>query len=206
MRNAKLLGATSLRPAAAILLLTAAPLACSKAPAEPEATAAPAETSSPAVSPLLWDAPGTWTVMAEGRSGKQKAAYKVPKAGNDKEEAEMTVLFYGTGSEGDVDRRLKEWFADFDGDVGGAAKRETFEVHGMKVEMVDTMGTYKLALGPKIGPKQKSPMQMVKHDYRMLGAVVKTPDRGNWFFKLIGPDETVQAARPTFRTMLESAR
>jgi hypothetical protein len=49
-------------------------------------------------------------------------------------------------------------------------------------------------------------MQMVKENWRLLGAVVKTPDRGNWFFKLVGPNETVQAARATFRTLIESAR
>jgi hypothetical protein len=36
--------------------------------------------------------------------------------------------------------------------------------------------------------------------------VVRTKDRGNWFFKLVGPDETVQAARSAFRRMVESAR
>lgn len=193
--------------AALALALAASFAACNRAPAEPEGTAAPAETSSPAVAPLQFDVPGTWTLVTEGqRSGSTKAHYKIPKAGNDKEEAEMTVLFYGTGSRGDVEKRFTEWFGEFDGNVGETAKRENFEVRGMKVELADTSGTFKIALGPKVGPNKKSAMQMVKQDFRLIAAVVKTPDRGNWFFKLVGPNETVQAAKSTFRTLLESAR
>lgn len=181
--------------------------ACNRAPAELEPTAAPAETSAPAVTPLAWEAPGTWTLVTEGqRSGPKKAVYKIPKAGNDKEEAELTIFFFGTGSQGDVPKRFAEWFGEFDGNVGETAQRESFEVRGMKVEMADAAGTFKIALGPKVGPQKKAPMQMVKENWRLLGAVVKTPDRGNWFFKLVGPNETVQAARSTFRTLLESAK
>lgn len=158
------------------------------------------------MTPLAWDVPGTWTVVGEGRSGSKKAAYKVPKAGNDKEEAEMVVFFYGTGSQGDVEKRFSEWFSEFDGNVGAESKRESFEVRGLKAELVDTKGTYKIALGPKIGPNKKAPMQMVKQDWRILGGVVRTPDRGNWFFKLVGPNDTVEAARSGFRAVLESAR
>lgn len=181
--------------------------ACERAPAEPEPTTSPAETSAPAVTPLAWDAPGTWTVVTEGqRSGPKKAVYKIPKAGNDKEEAELSVFFFGTGSQGDVSKRFAEWFGEFDGNVGETARRESFEVRGMKVETADVAGTFKIALGPKVGPQKKAPMQMVKENWRLLGAVVKTPDRGNWFFKLVGPNETVQASGPAFKTLLESVR
>jgi hypothetical protein len=191
-----------------VVVFAAASLAaCNRAPAEPEPTAAPAETSAPAVAPLVYEAPGTWTLVTEGqRSGNQKAVYKVPKAGGDKEEAELTVLFFGTGSQGDAAKRFPEWLSDFDGKVGETAKRESFEVRGMKVELVEAAGTYKIALGPKVGPKKKAPMQMVKENWRLLGAVVKTPDRGNWFFKLVGPTDTVEAARASFRALIESAK
>jgi len=158
------------------------------------------------VAPLVWDVPGAWTVMEAPGSGSRKAIYKVPKAGNDKEDAELTVFFFGTGSKGDPAPNFKEWFGQFDGDVGATAARESFEARGLKVETVEVTGTYKIAMGPALGPKKKPPMQMVKQNFRLYGAVVKTPDRGNWFFKLTGPDETVQAARPAMRTLFESAR
>ena len=190
-------------PLLPVFLLAAA--GCSKAPAEPEPTAQTA-SAAPAVTPLTWDVPGTWTALPASRSGPKKAVYKVEKAGNDKEDAELDVLFFGTGAEGDPDKIFKEMFGTFDGDVGASAKRERFEVRGMKVEIVDTSGTYKQALSPPVGPKKQSPVQMVKQNWRLHAAVVKTPDRGNWFFKLTGPDETVQAASPAFRTLVESAK
>ncbi len=67
-------------------------------------------------------------------------------------------------------------------------------------------GTYAIPLTPTPPGRKTSPVQMVKKKWRLYGAVVRTPDRGNWFFKLVGPDETVQAARSAFRAMLETAR
>ncbi len=139
-------------------------------------------------------------------SGPKKASYKIPKTGNDKEEAELHVFFFGTGSKGDADANFKAWFDQFDGDVGASAAREKFEVHGLGVETVEVAGTYKIAMGPPVGPKKQPAMSMVKKDFRMVGAVVKTPDRGNWFFKLIGPNDTVQSAKSAMRTLLESVK
>jgi hypothetical protein len=190
------------------LLVATGLLGCSRAPAEPERDPAPAaaESAAPLVTPLTWEVPGSWTVLTGPRSGPRKAGYKPPKAGDDKEDAEVSVLFFGTGALGDPDKSFNEWFSEFDGDLGKTAKRESFEVRGMKVETVEVVGTYKIALGPKVGPKKKAPMQMVKEGWRLVGAVVKTPDRGNWFFKMVGPDETVQSARSGFRSMLDSAK
>lgn len=187
------------------MALSAAFSACSRAPAEPGEPAKSSEASEPLVKPLQWQPPPAWTLAAEGqRSGPQKAIYKVPTVGADKEEAQLHVLFYGTGSEGDPEKRLNEWFGEFDGNAGAQAKREAFEVRGFKVEMVEAAGTFKIAMGPKVGPKKKAAMQMVKENFRLIGAVVKTKEQGNWFFKLVGPDETVQAARPAFRALLDS--
>lgn len=187
-----------------LVALALAAAGCSKKTAEPEPPAA-ASTHEPAVIPLAWDAPPTWTQLP-GAKAPKKATYKVPPAGGDKEEAEVNVVFFGTGAEGDPDRRFKEMFGQFDGDVGATAKRETFEVHGWKVETVDTAGTFKQNLTPEVGPKKKSPVQMVKKDHRLLAAVVRTPDRGNWFFRMTGPDATVQSATGSFRAMLDSVR
>jgi hypothetical protein len=189
----------------AIATILASLSACSRTPAEPEPAPA-AGTSAPAVTPLQWDVPGSWTVLDAPRGSRKKAVYKVPKAANDKEDVEVHVLFYGTGSQGDADKIFKEWFAQFDGDVGPTAHRERFEVRGMPVDLVEVNGTYKIALTPNKTPGGKPPVQMVKQGYRLLGAVVRTPDRGNWFFKMTGPDETVQAARSALRALLESAR
>jgi hypothetical protein len=184
--------------------LAAAITGCNKGPAEPDAPGA--STPMPTVAPLLWDVPGAWAAAEVPKGGQKRAEYKVPKTGNDKDDGELTVAFFGTGSEGDETRRFKEAFAQFDGDVGATAARERFDVGPMKVESVDVAGTFKIPMARPLGPSKRSPVEMVKQNYRMLLAVVKTPDRGNWFFKLIGPDETVQAARPGFKSVLQSVK
>jgi hypothetical protein len=196
-----------LRRASATLVLAVslAPLSCSRTPDEPNPPPSTV-TSAPALKPLAWTVPGAWTALDAPRSGPKKAAYRTTKAGDDKEEAQVEVFFHGTGAAGDPDKRFKEWFEQFDGDVGKGAARERFKAGTLEVETVEVSGTYKIALGPPVGPKKQAPMQMVKQGYRLLGAVVKTPDRGNWFFKLAGPDDTVKAARDAFRGMLESAQ
>jgi hypothetical protein len=187
-----------------LVALTLALAACSKSPAEPDA---PERTApAPKVAPLTWTAPASWTALDAPRNSPKKAGYRVEKAGADKEDAELSVFFFGTGDKGDPEKNFTEWLGQFDGKVGPTAKRETFEANGLKLETVEVAGTYKVPLAPPVGRQKKVPVQMVKNDWRMIGAVVKTPDRGNWFFKLVGPNETVQASRSAFRTMLESAR
>ncbi|WP_437594611.1 hypothetical protein [Sorangium sp. So ce1000] len=178
--------------------------ACSRTPAEPEPP--PAVSSAPAVAPLAWDVPGSWAALDVPRAGPSKAVYKVPRAANDKEDAEVQVLSFGLGNKGDVDARFREWFAQFDGDVGSKARRASFEVRGMRVELVEVAGTYKIALGPQAGAGKRSPVEMVKDHYRLIGAAVTTPDRGSWFFRIVGPDETVQSARSAFRSVIDSVR
>jgi hypothetical protein len=41
--------------------------------------------------------------------------------------------------------------------------------------------------------------------WRLLGAVVEG-DGGPWFFKMVGPEETVEAAREDFFTLLRTVR
>ena len=197
-----------LRPALAASLAVLA-LACSKQPAEIASTAAPTSAPAPAVEPLRWAVPPTWTVLDQPKMGPRKASYKADKAGADKEDATVDVMFFGTGAKGDVEKNFKEWYGQFDGDVGATAKREKLAAaSGLEVELVETTApsTFKVALTPPVGPKKQPPVQMVKNGWRMRGAAVKTPDRGTWFFRMVGPDETVQAAKSAFRALVDSAR
>jgi hypothetical protein len=193
------------RPALALPLIAAALAACNRAPAEPDRRPASSVTL-PSVAPLVWDAPGTWTRLESPPTGFQKAAYRIARTGNDKEDAEVSVLFFGTGAKGDPAPAFKAWLGQFQGDVTKDTKREEIDVKGFKVETLEVAGTYKIALTPPTAGHNHPPVQMVKEHYRLYGCVVKTPDRGNWFFKLTGPDETVQSAKSALRGMLETLR
>ncbi len=192
--------------ALAAAVASAALAGCNKAPAELDGTPAGASATVATVPPLRWDAPAGWAKLDVSGSSPKKATYRIDAAGDDGEEAEANVFFFGTGAKGDPAVAFKQWFDEFDGNVGATAAHETFAVGALQVETVDVGGTFKIPLTPKPRGKKASPVQMVKSRWRLYGAVVKTPDRGNWFFKLTGPDDTVQAARSAFRAMLGSVR
>lgn len=71
---------------------------CSRAPAELDPPPSTTNVSTtPAVAPLQWTVPGSWTTLDVPRSGNQKAAYRIPQVGNDKEEATVEVFFLRHG-------------------------------------------------------------------------------------------------------------
>jgi hypothetical protein len=181
--------------------------ACKSSPAEPDApgAASAAGAAAEAVAPLLWDVPPTWTSNAPPHGSAQKAAYRVPKAGDAKAEAEVVVVFFGTGSVGDVDKAFATWSAEFESPDGAQPKRAPLDGGRFPVETLEAAGKYKVGVGPQVGPKKKAPVQMMREHYRLVGAVVKTTDRGNWFFKMTGPEDTVASSRDAFLSMVRSA-
>lgn len=176
--------------------------ACNRAPAEPEGRAASSAAPSPAVAPVVWDTPGTWAKLDAPGSGPKKATYRVEVAGS--EDSEASVFFFGTGAKGDPATVFKEWFEQFD--AGATATMDKLRTQGLEIDTMEVAGTYKIALTPTPRGKKQPGVQMVKNKWRLYGAVVKTPDRGNWFFKLTGPEDAVMASRSAFRAMVESAR
>lgn len=185
------------------MLAWVAHVGCSRTPEE----LAPAQSARPAaeVPPLVWTRPPTWTEHPSPSSGPRKATYRVAPVGDDKAEAEVWVMFFGTGHQGDLENNLVQWYEQFDGDPKAVEERKSFDAGPLKVTTIEWPGTYRVPMGPT-SPKGRAPMQIIKKDYRLLGAVVETPDRGNWFFRMVGPDDTVESARSAFQTMLQSAR
>jgi hypothetical protein len=204
--------------AAAIVLLC---MACSKTTPEPEKTTTdPASASSsggplPSGSPstqttpstlssasssgasaaqpedITWDAPKTWQSMPNP-SPMRKATFKIPKVAGDPEDAELTVSAAGGG----VEPNIKRWAGQF----GNAEpKTEPRTVNGLKVTMVEIKGTFASGggmMGGATTPKDK---------YMLLGAVVDEGDRQH-FFKMTGPEKTVNAARKDFDAFVGSFR
>ena len=185
---------------ATLFSLGALAVGCSDPRPEPSAGSSRAQSM---VKPILYEVPPAWTETESSPTSARRAGYRVPRVGNDKEDGEMLVLFFGTGSNGDRDKQWDPWFEQFDGTPKESATRATFDSKAGPVETFEFKGAYKLNLGKQRPGMKKSPVQMVKQDFRMIGAVVKTESRGNWFFRLVGPDETVLAAKGTFLAMLE---
>jgi hypothetical protein len=141
---------------------------------------------------ITWTVPGSWT-RGPGRP-MRVATYEVPAA-KDAEAGQCAVFFFGRGQGGELDANVQRWAGQFK--EKPAPKRERRTAAGMPVTRVDVEGTY---LNPGGGMMQS---QGEKPGYRLLGAIVEGPE-GNVFFKLTGPEATVDAAEAAFDGLLAS--
>jgi hypothetical protein len=140
---------------------------------------------------LAYDVPSTW-VSAPNPSPMRKATFKVPKAGGDTEDAELAVSAAGGG----VEPNIKRWEQQF-GDA--KAKTEPRNPNGLKVTVVEIKGS--VAAGGMMG----MPAAAAKEHQMLLGAVVDAGDRQH-FFKMVGGEKTVTAAKKDFDKFVASLR
>ena len=140
---------------------------------------------------LAWDAPATW-VSAPNPSPMRKATFKIPKAAGDTEDAELAV----SAAAGGVDANIKRWEQQF-GDA--KAKTEPRNPNGLKVTLVEIKGS--VAAGGMMG----MPAAAAKEHQMLLGAVVDAGDRQH-FFKMVGGEKTVTAAKKDFEKFVASLR
>jgi hypothetical protein len=157
--------------------------------------AAPATASqNDTGAPVKWTPPSRWE--AKPASGMRAATYLIPAAAGDSEGGECAVfLNIGGGVKANIDR----WINQFDAADAPNAKQKKETFNGFDVTTVDLSGTFKGGgpmMGQSTGPKS---------GYRLLGAVVETPE-GEVFFKLTGPAKTIAAAQNEFQSMLKSLK
>jgi hypothetical protein len=140
---------------------------------------------------IAYDAPATWT-SAPNPSPMRKATFKIPKAGGDTEDAELAV----SAAAGGVEANIKRWEQQF-GDA--KAKTDARTVNGLKVTVVEIKG--KVGAGGMMG----MPATAAKDNQMLLGAVVDAGDRQH-FFKMVGGEKTVTAAKKDFDKFVSSFR
>lgn len=162
-----------------------------------------ANPAAPSPTDLKYESPADWKPQPPA-SSMRKAQFILPRADGDAEDAELIVFYFGKGEGGSVAENLARWrgmLTKPDGSpiADSDAGHETFEANGMKVTLLDVRGRYAPSAMPgmaKVAPRE---------DYRMLAAVVETPN-GPWFFKAVGPAGTIVKHREAMITMLKSAR
>jgi len=122
----------------------------------------------------------------------RKATYKIPKVAPDTDDAELTV----SAAAGGVEQNVKRW----EGQFGPAAKAKTEprNPNGLKVTVVEIKGTF--AGGGMMGAPSAP-----KKDQMLLGAIVDSGDKQH-FFKMVGGEKTVTAARKDFDKLVASLR
>jgi hypothetical protein len=165
-------------------------------PVMPELPAA----SKPAVN-LTYAPPDTWQ-KEPVKSGLRYDQYRLPRIEGDAEDGELAVFSAGVG--GTIALNIARWRSQFtlpDGkpipDEG--VVQQLLESNGLKVTLVDIAGRYNpgaMMTGMPSGPKD---------NYRMLGAIVET-SAGPWYFKAVGPAETMGHHRDDFLAFLQTMR
>jgi len=148
---------------------------------------------------IAWSVPENWMQGEERRM--RAATYMIAPADGDSESAECGVFYFGPNQGGGIQANIDRWIAQFDqpdgGDPKAAAKTHETEVAGMPCHFVETTGTYTGAMGPMAG--QMEP----KEGFKLMAAIVEGPE-GAVFFKLTGPEKTVESARAEFDSMVKS--
>ena len=155
----------------------------------------PAETLSLAEGKLTLVAPAGWVKKEPKFRGIALYEFGVPKTEGDAEDGRATVGVAG----GDLAANQQRWLGQFTQADGSAtadrAKRREKDVAGSKVHILDVSGTYSV---PPFAGGGKFP------NYRMLAAIVVTPQHGNWYVRVYGPEKTIAAQAAEFEKMIDS--
>jgi hypothetical protein len=130
------------------------------------------------------------------------AQYRLPRAGQDSEDASLVVSFFG-GQGGSREANVKRWTDQFD-QADGRKSSEAMEssertVNGMRVFEVALSGTYVAETSPGSGERYH------KEGWRMLAAIVDAP-LGPHYLKLTGPETTVREWEPSYREFVSSLK
>jgi hypothetical protein len=158
-----------------------------------------ARTQRTEAAALRFSVPSTWT-RVPAPSDMRAAQYRLPRAAGDAEDGELVLFFFGPGRGGGAEENLERWYGQFtqpDGRPSRDAAVVTIRtVNGLRVTAVDLAGSFRGAgMGVPAGPEKPA--------FRMLGAVVEG-EGGPWFFKAVGPQATIEAAKADFDALLLS--
>jgi hypothetical protein len=128
----------------------------------------------------------------------RRSQFKVEPAEGDTDPAEFYLTAFPGGA-GGVQANITRWEGQFVDADGKPVKAKVEEKKGKNIDLtrVEVAGRYVAALTPG------SPEKYNKPGYRLLGAIVTTPTKG-YFFRLTGPEKTIESARAGFDTMLGS--
>jgi hypothetical protein len=160
------------------------------------------EEKKPALKPLKigsisYSAPEDWTTQKPS-SAMRIAQVGLPLAEGDKGKAEI-IVFYAPNGMGDNASNIKRWKGMF-AKTDAGTEESTFETDAkLKVTLVDITGTY----------NDKPPMAnsgVERPDFRMVGAIVESPDDAPYYFRLIGPKKSIAAQVEAFKKMLKSGK
>jgi hypothetical protein len=131
-------------------------------------------------------------------SGMVETEFAIPSEG-ELAAGRMTVMGAGGTIEANIDRWCGQFAQPDGGDTKAKVTRKELKVAGCSVTLVDIPGTY---LDKPGGPFAGGPT-VERPGYRMLAAIVRTPEAGNYYLKFYGPTATVEQHAAGFQKMIE---
>ena len=161
--------------------------------------AAEDETQTIKAGALSFKAPSAWKKETP-KSAMRQAQMKIEPAAGDDEPAELVVFAFPNGA-GSVESNIDRWEKQFIDADKKTPKAKVEKKKGLNVDVtrVEVSGRYIASVTPGAATKNDKP------EYRLLGAIVTTPDTG-YFFKLTGPEKTVMASSKGFDSLIESMK
>ena len=152
--------------------------------------------------PVTLQAPAEWT-STPPTTMMRKAQFSLPRVEGDSEDGEL-VVYYFRGEGGSVEANLRRWsdqFAQPDSTPSSEkAKTATSTVDDMPLTTMDLSGTYVAPVTPMDPTNRHN-----KPDFRMLAAVLETSE-GPYFFKLVGPEKTIEKWADAYWEFVKSAK
>lgn len=160
------------------------------------ALGADAPPKSYEVSELAFQAPAQWKSV-KPRSAMSQLQLVIASVNEGEEPSVLTVSALKAGG-GGVEANVKRWQMQFKDKDGNEPKLNSTKVKGKNIEItrVDIEGHY---YPPPFLREPDRP------NFRLLGAIVQTETTG-YFIKLLGPQASVEAARPGFDQLLASIK
>ncbi len=165
-------------------------------PAETNMASAPAAEGGPVTASGLSFIPNEAWQKVPSMSNMRKAQYSIP---GDAGTAEL-VLFHFAGMGGAVQANLQRWAGQM-GSTMDQAEVKNEEVGSFKLTTIAVAGTYDS--GMATGPFQQQSQPQT--GYKMIATVIEG-DGGPWFFKLTGPEATVNGCSEAYYAMLQTVK
>jgi hypothetical protein len=156
---------------------------------------------SVAAAALKFTTPSGWTTLKPS-SSMRVAEFALPKVAGDAEDASLVLYFFG-GQGGTAQANIDRWISQMQQPGGKSsealARRQTMNVGGLAISLVDVSGTYTAEMSPGSSDHFNKP------NFRLKAAVIETPG-GPYFVKLTGPARTIAKWDESFTTFLKSLR
>lgn len=192
--------------AIALMLALIVAVNCSSKEEKIKSTEQPEETSTSSVDVSVgggieWSAPSSWETLPD-RQMRLKT-YSLETADGDDENAECAVYYFGPTEGGSVESNFERWALQMEQPDGGNSIEQAlfseFTANGLEIKTIDVTGIYLAPGGPAMQSTGKKP------GFRLLGAVCQGPE-GSVFFKMTGPEKTVDESKDDFMELLKSIK